>query len=214
MPSAFQMEKDEMIVRSRFVTTAQHRHIHTPTSAQWVSWYAWTNEFKLSVSVTDFYALSIQCNDFYVVFEFGSCIRVDAMTKLNATLPGDCLPSRLDLEKVLHVKFAYKTICVVHKFVRQIRLFLWNSQWDIFGQQFPANVVRSVLKTAYQHPNGDFSYCLFASDDIVEMIRNSVPEDRRKFLMNATFKICPHGVFKPILIIHAAYLDKVNHDPW
>lgn len=54
-----------------------------------------------------------------------------------------------------------------------------------------------------------FEYCIFASDDIVKRILADIPKDRRNYLMDATFKICPHGVFKQLLIIHICYLEKV-----
>lgn len=56
----------------------------------------------------------------------------------------------------------------------------------------------------------EFSYCVFASDEIIEEYEAAIPVERRQFLMDATFKICPFGQFNQILIIYIAYLDSVN----
>lgn len=63
------------------------------------------------------------------------------------------------------------------------------------------------FKTAYEC--AAFSYCVFASDDIIERFQERIPKDRRHFLMDATFKICPFGVFNQILIIYVSYVDRV-----
>lgn len=39
----------------------------------------------------------------------------------------------------------------------------------------------------------DFSYSYFASDHVMNNIRDNIPEEKREFLMDATFKICPLG---------------------
>lgn len=55
-----------------------------------------------------------------------------------------------------------------------------------------------------------FSYCVFASEEIINEYQTAIPVERRHFLMDATFKICPFGNFTQILIIYVAYLEKVN----
>lgn len=55
-----------------------------------------------------------------------------------------------------------------------------------------------------------FSYCVFASDEIIEEYEAAIPVERRQFLMDATFKICPFGKINQIFIIYIAYLDSVN----
>lgn len=67
---------------------------------------------------------------------------------------------------------------------------------------------KTFYKTAFSCEQ--FSYCIFASDDIIEMYQQRVPVDRRDFLMDATFKICPFGVFNQILVIYISYLEMVS----
>lgn len=56
----------------------------------------------------------------------------------------------------------------------------------------------------------DFSYSYFASDHVMNNIRDNIPEEKREFLMDATFKICPLGKFYQLLIIYIAFCDQVS----
>lgn len=82
------------------------------------------------------------------------------------------------------------------------------SKQDIVSKFGTTASGHSFFKTAYEC--AEFSYCIFASDEIIKMFQEGIPQDRRKFAMDATFKICPFGVFKQILIIYVSYLDAVN----
>lgn len=55
-----------------------------------------------------------------------------------------------------------------------------------------------------------FSYCVFASDVIIDGIK-TIPVERRHYLMDATFKVCPFGEFKQLLIIYIGYLERVSN---
>lgn len=55
------------------------------------------------------------------------------------------------------------------------------------------NVQNEFYKGSYECD--DFSYSYFASDHVMENIRTNIPEEKREFLMDATFKICPLGQF-------------------
>lgn len=66
---------------------------------------------------------------------------------------------------------------------------------------------RPFFKTAYECSL--FSYCIFASDEIIEMYEDKIPLERRDFLMDATFKVCPFGPFNQLLIVYISYLEKV-----
>lgn len=48
--------------------------------------------------------------------------------------------------------------------------------------------------------NKDFSYCIFVSDDVVEII-NTIPSDRRLYFTDGTFKVCPTGPFAQLMVI-------------
>lgn len=56
----------------------------------------------------------------------------------------------------------------------------------------------------------DFSFCLFSSGDIVKSILESTVPSDHKFFTDATFEICPNGIFKQILIIYVLLFGQVN----
>lgn len=56
----------------------------------------------------------------------------------------------------------------------------------------------------------DFSFCIFSSDEIVKSIENSTVPSERKLFTDATFKVCPKGIFKQLLIIYALIFGQVN----
>lgn len=61
-------------------------------------------------------------------------------------------------------------------------------------------------KTAYKCKG--FSYVVFASQNIVNSIqRIAVP--KRNFLMDATFKECPFGMYNQLLVIYVEHLFEV-----
>lgn len=60
------------------------------------------------------------------------------------------------------------------------------------------------------HIGADFSYAVFASQSIIEMIEKYITVDRRRYLMDATFKICPLGEFTQFLIIQIECIESVN----
>lgn len=59
------------------------------------------------------------------------------------------------------------------------------------------------------HVGDEFSYAVFASQRIIELIEHNIVVPRRKYLMDATFKICPYGEFKQLLVIHIEYIESV-----
>lgn len=85
-----------------------------------------------------------------------------------------------------------------------IDTFSRSDNMDKFGKTVSGN---TFYKTAYSCM--EFSYCVFASDDIIKMFQQGIPAESRNFLMDATFKSCPLGIFNQILIIYISYLDSV-----
>lgn len=85
---------------------------------------------------------------------------------------------------------------------------------DVFAKYGKTAVGRSFFKSAEKiessNGHGEFSYIIFMSDDICDMIRSAIPVNQRKYLLDATFKICPYGIFKQLLIVYISYLDKVH----
>lgn len=70
------------------------------------------------------------------------------------------------------------------------------------------NASKEFYKGTYECD--DFAYSYFASDHIMDNIRANIPEEKREFLMDATFKVCPFGEFYQLLIIYIGYCDQVN----
>lgn len=62
-------------------------------------------------------------------------------------------------------------------------------------------------KTAYKCKG--FSYVVFASQNMVNSIKQ-IRTNKRKFLMDATFKVCPYGSYSQLLVIHIEHLSEVS----
>lgn len=56
----------------------------------------------------------------------------------------------------------------------------------------------------------NYTCTFFFSEKIRQIIVENIPADRRKYLMDATFKIVPVGCFRQILIIYVEYLEHVR----
>lgn len=67
--------------------------------------------------------------------------------------------------------------------------------------------IREFYVKAYQCSS--FSYCIFASYAINEQMEINIPQHKRKFLMDATFKICPKRLFKQFLVIYIELHEEV-----
>lgn len=67
-------------------------------------------------------------------------------------------------------------------------------------------------KSFFKHAHNakSFSYVVFGSENIIQSIKNQIPVDKRKFLLDATFKVCPYGPFNQLLIIHIEHLNEVT----
>lgn len=70
--------------------------------------------------------------------------------------------------------------------------------------------LKSKLFFKYAYESKAFSYCIFASDNIISAIEKHIPVERRKYLMDATFKVCPYGIFNQLLIVYIEYLGEVS----
>lgn len=66
----------------------------------------------------------------------------------------------------------------------------------------------TFLKYAFECD--EFSYCIFASDDIVKMIEENVEPSNRKLYSDATFKVTPIGVFRQVLVLHCDLMGFVR----
>lgn len=63
-------------------------------------------------------------------------------------------------------------------------------------------------KTTYKCKG--FSYVVFASQNIVDSIAE-LSVEKRKFLMDATFKVCPYGIHNQLLVVHVEHLNEVSN---
>lgn len=72
-------------------------------------------------------------------------------------------------------------------------------------------ILNEIAKDFFRkvHVSDEFAYAVFASQNIVELIMKYIPEHRRKYLMDATFRIVPYGEFKQLLVIHIEYIEMV-----
>lgn len=53
--------------------------------------------------------------------------------------------------------------------------------------------------------------CTFlVSETIIDLIKKNIDPDRRKYMLDGTFKIVPIGVFKQLLILYVEYHDAVG----
>lgn len=80
------------------------------------------------------------------------------------------------------------------------------------------DIMREFGMTSHQHPRqfykiayecDDFSYCVFASDSIVDEVKKMNVAERH-YLIDGTFKVVPFGAFNQLLIINVEYLEKVG----
>lgn len=69
---------------------------------------------------------------------------------------------------------------------------------------------KHAQKVSHENSKKDFEYCIFASENIIDGIKAHIPIDRRKFLIDATFKVCPYGPFSQFLIIYVEHLEEVS----
>lgn len=55
----------------------------------------------------------------------------------------------------------------------------------------------------------DFSYCIFSSKKIIELIEVKIDESERHYLIDGTFKVGPFGCFSHLMVIHVAKFEAV-----
>lgn len=53
-------------------------------------------------------------------------------------------------------------------------------------------------------------FCLFASKESIKLVEENIAPPQRIYLMDATFKIVPHGRFRQLLIIHIQWNNNVR----
>ena len=83
--------------------------------------------------------------------------------------------------------------------------FQMEEIWNKFGLS-KSDDPRPFFKACIKEP--DFAYCIFSSEKIINIIKEYIPPSKRKYLVDATFKIVPQGCFKQLLILHVDYFDE------
>lgn len=96
--------------------------------------------------------------------------------------------------------------------IQQINdLFKTEMVRDKYGRAERADSTNHVafFRGAYEVDDG--AYCVFASEDIIKDIKSNTEDIERKTLYaDGTFKICPRGNFKQVLILFADLLGHVS----
>lgn len=70
-----------------------------------------------------------------------------------------------------------------------------------FGYAFGSEGTKEIFFDAAIQEN-DFSYCIFSSKKMIELINTRIQPKKRHILLDATFKTCPLGPFTQLLIIY------------
>lgn len=92
--------------------------------------------------------------------------------------------------------------------VQVIESFNYEAVWTQFGLTKDEDNPRHFFTACIKEENN--SFCLFSSLKSIELIKENIQPSQRTYLMDATFKIVPHGCFKQLLIIYIAYFDEVG----
>lgn len=82
---------------------------------------------------------------------------------------------------------------------------------DKYGRAERADSTNQIefFRGAYEVDDG--AYCVFASEDIIKDIKSNTEDIERKTLYaDGTFKICPRGNFKQVLILFSDLLGHVS----
>lgn len=56
----------------------------------------------------------------------------------------------------------------------------------------------------------NYSFCVFSSKKIMNIIDQNIEVNRRNYLLDATFKVVPVGPFNQFLIFYINYIEKVR----
>lgn len=94
-----------------------------------------------------------------------------------------------------------------------------NTLEDIEREFKNENVFRDLgLSKFHEHGvlyNGikiekDYCNCFFSSEKSIKLVKENLEPNERFFIMDATFRITPHGEFQQVLIIHVQFGIKVS----
>lgn len=78
-----------------------------------------------------------------------------------------------------------------------------------YGMSINGGGIESTPFYRKEHSEKGFAYCIFASQSIINRVVE-LPQDRRHFFMDGTFRVVPYGEFKQLLVIHISFFEKVK----
>lgn len=79
--------------------------------------------------------------------------------------------------------------------------------FDEYGMSKHTDRREIFFNTIYE--SSAFSYCIFSSQTIIKLMDENIDRNRKKILMDATFKIVPAGPFKQFLVIYVEHMSMV-----
>ncbi|XP_046806265.1 uncharacterized protein LOC124419747 isoform X2 [Lucilia cuprina] len=88
-----------------------------------------------------------------------------------------------------------------------IEAFNLENVWNDFGLSKDEMKPRHFFTAAIDGES--YSFCLFSSLKSIDLIKENIPPTKRTYLIDATFKIVPHGCFKQLLIIYIEYFEEI-----
>ena len=86
--------------------------------------------------------------------------------------------------------------------------YLQDNIMKMFGYTLNDNPT-IFYKGIFRDLENNYAFCVFGSDTIINLINTHIPLGQRNFLMDATFKVCPYGIFNQLLIIYVEYCNNV-----
>lgn len=83
---------------------------------------------------------------------------------------------------------------------------------EFIGKSKHKNADVPFFVGCHEQPDKSFAYCVFKSQCTIDLMNQHIPDlKQRDILMDSTFKCCPIGPFKQLLIIYIRYQDKVSY---
>lgn len=70
-----------------------------------------------------------------------------------------------------------------------------------YGMTYRKNAKNETQFFKYAFECNEYSFCVFASDDVINSILSNFDVSIRKIYADVTFKICPIGIFTQALIV-------------
>lgn len=96
-----------------------------------------------------------------------------------------------------------------------------NTPHEIEKEFKKPDVLNSLGRSLY-HESGliyngiqiehNFSNCIFSSPHCISLVKKNLNTNERFFLMDATFRITPRGVYEQVLILHIKFGLKVSRN--